>query len=97
MLTLGADGLLACDAGSRTHVPAAPAAIRDVTGAGDAVIAGVLHGLGRGWAFPDAARFGALLAARTLAVAESVDPALSPALAEAFAAGLSCQTERSPA
>jgi sugar/nucleoside kinase (ribokinase family) len=58
--------------------------VRDVTGAGDAVIAGVLHGLGVGWALPRAARFGAELAARALAVPESVDPGLSPAVARLF-------------
>jgi sugar/nucleoside kinase (ribokinase family) len=48
------------------------------------VIAGVLHGLGAGWTFPDAARFGVALAARTLGVLHSVDPSLSAALPDDF-------------
>lgn len=84
VLTLGAGGALACDGGGAAHVPAEPAEVVDVTGAGDSMIAGALHGLSLGLGLRDAARLGAHLAARTVASASTVDPALSPAVAARF-------------
>jgi pseudouridine kinase len=84
VLTLGEKGALAHD-GVRPHViPAERAAVVDVTGAGDALAAGVLHALGRGISLAEAVAFGAHLAARTIGVIDSVDAAISPATAEAF-------------
>lgn len=88
-LTLGADGALVCDGESAAHVPAEPAEVADVTGAGDSMIAGALHGLSLGLDLRDAARLGAHLAARTVASAFTVDPALSPAVAARFIENLS--------
>ena len=56
----------------------------DVTGAGDAMIAGTLHGLGRGLTLADAVRVGTRIAARTVASPLSVDAGLSPGLADGF-------------
>jgi pseudouridine kinase len=86
VLTHGAEGLIVCEDGRATHVPAQPAEVVDVTGAGDALIAGVLTGLAAGWSLHQAARFGTRLAARTVASELSVDASLSPALREAFIA-----------
>ncbi len=78
VLTLGADGLLL---GTRKdaplHIPAVPTRIVDVTGAGDALIAGTLAGLIRGAALPEAARLGTAAAALTLAQAGSTAPQLT--------------------
>jgi pseudouridine kinase len=84
VLTLGRDGLIAVDGETVEQIPAEATEVRDVTGAGDANIAGVLHGLALGWPLARAARFGAHLAARTVAVMASVDPALSPEAARVF-------------
>jgi pseudouridine kinase len=87
VLTVGADGALACERERLVMIPSVATAIVDVTGAGDALIAGALTGLAKGAALADAVAFGATLAARVLARLDSVDPTLSPALvAEAFPA-----------
>ncbi len=88
VLTLGAGGAIACDRHGAVHVPAEATCVADVTGAGDANIAGTLHGLANGLPLEAAARLGAHLAARTVASPLSVDAALSPAVADAFIAGL---------
>ncbi len=80
ILTLGARGLLVA-AGDRTMpLPAFRAAAVDVTGAGDALIAGTLYRLLAGDGLVDAAREGALLAALTTETEDSVHPELSPRL-----------------
>jgi pseudouridine kinase len=61
----------------RTTVPAIPARIVDVTGAGDAAVAGTLLGLLRGEPLPVAARYGQAAAALTVTCDRSVNPQLS--------------------
>jgi pseudouridine kinase len=56
------------------EIPAVPAVPVDVTGAGDALIAGTLAALIRGASLPDAARAGAERAARTVESPHSVLP-----------------------
>jgi pseudouridine kinase len=87
VLTLGADGALLHDRAGSIHLPAEKAKVVDVTGAGDAMIAGTLLGLGHGLGLEAAARLGTHVAARTVASPLSVDIALSPALADRFIAG----------
>lgn len=89
VLTLGAEGALALEkrTSGLVHIPAEPAKVVDVTGAGDALIAGTLRGLCAGLTLPEAVRLGTHLAARTVACGFSVDAALSPALADGFIAG----------
>ncbi len=78
VLTLGADGLvLGTGPDAPLHIPAVPARIVDVTGAGDALIAGTLAGLIRGAALPEAARLGTAAAALTLAHVGSTAPQLT--------------------
>ncbi len=88
VLTLGERGALVCEAVHITHVPAESAKVADVTGAGDAMIAGTLFGLAGGLALPDAVKLGAHVAARTVASALSVDDRLSPGVAQRFMATL---------
>lgn len=89
VLTLGAEGACLAEGGRTIRVAAEPAEVVDVTGAGDAMIAGALHGLARGLPLIDAARLGARLAARTVAGAHSVDMELTPALGAELLARLS--------
>lgn len=78
---LGREGMLVSSAdGGRTvgaTVPALSARVVDVTGAGDAAVAGTLFGLLRGEPLPMAARYGQSAAALTLACERSVNPQLS--------------------
>ena len=76
-LTLGAGGLI-LGTGSATplHVPPVPTRIVDVTGAGDALIAGTLAGLVRGAGLPKAVRLGTAAAALTLGSAGSTSARL---------------------
>jgi pseudouridine kinase len=72
VLTRGAAGLVVADAaGVREHA-AVPADVVDVTGAGDALVAGTLAALLAGHDLDEAAAAGARLAALTVASTESV-------------------------
>jgi pseudouridine kinase len=70
------------DAGIR--VPPFPATLSDVTGGGDAALAGAIHGLLEQQALAEAARWGQAAAALTVSVPETVSPALSPAALRAM-------------
>jgi len=74
---LGRRGMFVSDGESRCIVPALPARVVDVTGAGDAAVAGTLYGLLRGKDLRTAAHYGQAAAALTLACDQSVNPALN--------------------
>jgi pseudouridine kinase len=83
VLTRGSDGVIAADAAHADrpwHVPAVPAAVVDVTGAGDALVAGVLAGLVQGRSIEQALALGTLTAALTVECDRSVRPDLGPGL-----------------
>lgn len=80
VVTDGAHGYaVASEAGVRS-MPAVPARPVDITGAGDAMIAGTLYRLLAGVPIGEATRTGALLATLTTESASSVHPDLSPRL-----------------
>jgi pseudouridine kinase len=74
---LGRRGMFVSDGAAARIVSALPAQVVEVTGAGDAAVAGTLYGLLRGQALAAAARYGQAAAALTLACEQSVNPALS--------------------
>jgi pseudouridine kinase len=78
ILTDGAKGLLAVDHTDAVHVPAESVVVRDVTGAGDALIAAVIAGLISGTTLAEAAKVGTHIAAMTVAYAATVCDGLSP-------------------
>jgi pseudouridine kinase len=88
-ITLGRRGAFASsrDGGPvRSRKLAAPEADPiDVTGAGDAALAGTVYGLHAGHGFIESARYGLAAAALTIGCARSVDPKLSAARVEAMA------------
>jgi len=69
---LGRRGMFVSDGKRRRIVPPLPAQVVDVTGAGDAAVAGTLYGLLRGHDLAAAARYGQAAAALTLACDQSV-------------------------
>lgn len=79
VIGLGARGVLASSATPRCDAIVAPAvsAIADVTGGGDAALAGTIFALLKGHSLAEAARWGQAAAALTVSVAETVNPALS--------------------
>jgi pseudouridine kinase len=80
VVTRGADGyVLATERGARA-MPAVPARPVDITGAGDAMIAGTLARMVQGDDLATASRTGALLASLTTESPFSVHPDLSPHL-----------------
>lgn len=93
VLTLGAAGAVVSEPnGEPVHLSAVPAAVVDVTGAGDALVAGTLSRLSAGAPLREAVRFGMALAALTLETATSVrtdlgTPALAAELARRLAIG----------
>jgi pseudouridine kinase len=82
VLTRGADGVDLTTDGVTTHLPAVAAEPLDVTGAGDALVAGTLMRLLQGDALVDAVRVGMVVAALTLESPASVHPHLSLDLIE---------------
>ncbi len=80
VVTAGASGI-AVWCGSTVHTLAAlPANPRDVTGAGDALVAGTLHGILRGDSLFAAARLGLAAAAITVESPHAAAPELTPDL-----------------
>ena len=67
IVSRGADGASVFDADGRADIPAFPTDLVDTTGCGDAVSAGVIAGLVRGWRISDATKLG--LAAASLVAA----------------------------
>ena len=83
ILTMGAEGhLLQTEEGTfeTSSISTDPV---DVTGAGDALMSGTIHGLMNGMAIEDAARIGVVLSSLTVEADLDVLPDLSPELLEA--------------
>lgn len=78
MVTIGAQGCIVATTDGAWAVGAVPAQVVDVTGAGDARIAGTLHALLAGETVPEAARRGSLLAALAAESPATIDAALGP-------------------
>ena len=72
VVTLGAAGVVIADPQGVRSLPARPATVVDVTGAGDALVAGTLSGLVAGAVLADAVRIGIAAAAFTVAGPASV-------------------------
>jgi pseudouridine kinase len=70
------------DGSGFTRVGAVNVQVVDATGAGDALIAGTLVALLKGYSLPEAVRMGTMAAALTLESPTSVRPDLSLALLE---------------
>lgn len=80
VITAGAAGVSAWANGEVRDVAALPADTRDVTGAGDALIAGTLFGITAGRPFFDAVSLGLAAAAITVESAHTVAPQLTSEL-----------------
>ena len=85
VITQGSAGAVLADASGVTEVPSTPAKPVDVTGAGDALIAGTLYRLIAGEDLATALRTGTVLAALTTESRFTVLPELSPRLLDAAA------------
>ena len=79
-MTQGRRGALVTTPGGIVHVPAAPAAAIDVTGAGDALVAGTLWRLHSGEPLVEAVAAGVVAAALATESPFSVNPDLSSTL-----------------
>lgn len=66
------------------HVPPFPVALADVTGGGDAALAGAIYGILNEQTLAEAARWGQGAAALTVSVPETVSPLLTPAALQAM-------------
>ena len=78
-LSLGSGGVYAAEAGQRIHVPCCPAVAKNMTGAGDAMMAGLVWSYLRGKDLASSARLAAAAAAIAVEGSRTVNPALSPA------------------
>lgn len=77
---LGERGSLLSTTDEQIEIPASPAVVEDVTGAGDAMLAAFCHVLLEGGSPEHAARFGHAAAALTIASPHTVRPDLTPQL-----------------
>lgn len=78
LLTLGAEGSVLYRQGlPPLYTPAPETTVQDVTGAGDALVAGLCAGLVRGLSVPEAVRVGHACAAHTVASAQTVPEGLT--------------------
>jgi pseudouridine kinase len=82
-VTLGARGSLVSTGDDAFEIPAIPADVDDVTGAGDSMIAAFSHALLQGGSPLEAARLGHAAAALTIASPHTVRPDLTPRLLQA--------------
>ncbi|HET8728426.1 MAG TPA: carbohydrate kinase family protein [Alphaproteobacteria bacterium] len=79
-VNMGADGSFLASDRTYDFLPAMPARVCDVTGAGDALTAGVLYGQANGRPIAEAMRLGLANAALTIECPETVNPSLTPDL-----------------
>lgn len=79
VVTLGAAGALALDGDGVVEVPGEPVAVVDVTGGGDALVAGTVSAIVEGAGLAAAVRRGVRLAGLTVAVQGAVRPDLAAA------------------
>jgi ribokinase len=80
VVSLGADGLVFADGERHIVLPALPATVVDVTGAGDAMLAAAFLGVLQGLPPVRYLEAGRLAAALTCGVRGAVSPAVSPRL-----------------
>lgn len=79
VLTIGADGQVVSTAEQTVRLPAVPASVVDVSGAGDALVGATLADLVRGRSLVEAVRSGAAAAAMAAESPVSVNPSLTGA------------------
>jgi pseudouridine kinase len=80
VISQGADGVVWCDAdGVAGHCAAAPVSVVNVSGAGDALLAGLVHGYRCGWALSHSVEFAVACAEVTLGSASANAPDLTVA------------------
>ncbi len=94
---LGRRGSLLSGPTGATRLPAAPATVADVTGAGDCMLAAFCHALMDGADPLEAAQFGHAAAALTIASEFTVRPDLTPRLIRSAIAGPAPATKESTA
>lgn len=89
LITLGERGAYLSSASHACLIPSSPVNIKDVTGAGDAFVAGIIYGLIAGHPLDKSCQFGHAAAMYTLQTDSTVYPNLSPALLEQAVSKLS--------
>jgi pseudouridine kinase len=88
VLTRGSRGVVVVDAGGPVEIAVPRATPVDVTGAGDALIAGTLFGLMAGEGLAEAVRTGTFVARLTIESAATVSRGLTPAVVLALRGGM---------
>ncbi|MGZ4106327.1 MAG: carbohydrate kinase family protein, partial [Tumebacillaceae bacterium] len=78
VITLGSEGVCAVGKQVNRHFSALNAQVQDVTGAGDALIAGFLYAYTQGYMPEDCIECGIAAATLTIECGETVDPHLTP-------------------
>lgn len=81
-LSLGAEGVLAAEAGAMAKLPVIPTEIVNTTGAGDSMMAAVVRAFLLGRSLEESAREGLAAASIAMESTETINPAMSPAALE---------------
>lgn len=77
-ISLGSEGVFAAEGDQRVRLPCSPAAAVNMTGAGDAMMAGIVWSWLRGMSLEESARAAAAAAAIAVEGKHTVNPGLSP-------------------
>ena len=77
IVTLGANGAYVCDQDNNVFLQPIPTEVREVSGAGDSLVAGTIAGGILGLPIEDAVRLGQGCASMTLEVVQTVSPHLT--------------------
>lgn len=80
LVSLASEGVVLADANDCIALPAPQVTVRDVTGAGDGLVAGTLFGLAQGRSFADCVRLGIAAAALSLEDDSAVSDRLTAAM-----------------
>ncbi len=78
LVTLGSDGVILANATGFHHFPAIPTSVVDVTGAGDAFVAGTIFGLLQDRDIYNSIPYGLITAKLTIQTTETVSSAINP-------------------
>ena len=82
-ITLGSDGVYCTDGMRQEHLAAIPTHVVNTTGAGDAFVAGLAHGVTNGIIWPDCGAWGQLAAHSALLTPMTVNPDIANIMQEA--------------
>ncbi|WP_028117083.1 PfkB family carbohydrate kinase [Ferrimonas senticii] len=90
LLSLGSEGAIASDGNEQRYIPATATCVNNVTGAGDALMAGLVHGYLQDWDWFTSVEFGLAAARLALAADNTISSTMSAAAVMRLLEEVSC-------